>query len=100
MTLVLTGSHCGGAMSFHLYRINEIYSNSDGSIQFIELVVGNEPSENFWQGHTISASGNGVTNQFTFPNNLPSPTNNTSVLVATPGFASLGLVQPDYIVPA
>ena len=88
-------------MSFHLYRINELYSNADGSVQFIELAVGNFNGESFLQGLTISATQNGVTHSFTFPANLPSTnTAFTTVLIATPAFADLGIVAPDYVVPA
>jgi Ca2+-binding RTX toxin-like protein len=42
-----------------------------------------------------------VTHSFTFPANLPSEsTADTSVLIATQGFADLGIVTPNYIVPA
>ncbi|MBI5910227.1 MAG: hypothetical protein HY848_09780 [Betaproteobacteria bacterium] len=88
-------------MSFHIYRLNELYSNADGSIQFIELVVGNVNGESFWQGQTISATQGSTTHTYTFPNDLGSAaTANRSVLVATQGFANLGLVAPDFIVPA
>ena len=88
-------------MTFHLYEINEIFSNADGTVQFIELVCppGND-GEHQWSGHTITASFGGVTHTFTFPSNLPSSaTGGTSVLVATQGFADLGIVTPNYIVP-
>jgi serralysin len=88
-------------MSFHLYRINELYSNADGSIQFIELKVGDFAGESFWQGQSISDTQGGTTHTFTFPTNLPSTaTNNTSVLIATQGFANLGIATPDFIVPS
>ena len=87
-------------MSFHLYRLNELFSNGDGSIQFIELSVGPFGGEGFWAGQTIKVTQAGVVHSFTFPTNLPGPTHNTSVLVATQGFADLGLVAPDFIVPA
>ena len=88
-------------MSFHNYRLNELYSNADGSVQFIELLVGNFNGESFWQGHSITATQGSSTHSFTFPGNLASTaTANHSVLVATQGFADLGLVVPDFIVPA
>jgi serralysin len=59
-------------MSFHLYRINEIYSDPSGRLQFIELTVGNANGENQWNGVTLSTTRNGVTHSFTFPGNLPS----------------------------
>ena len=88
-------------MTFHLYRINELYSNGDGSVQFIEMTVGNFNGEGFWTGNSISVSQGGTTHSFTFPTDLPSETTaNTTVLIATKGFANLGLVRPDYIIPA
>ena len=88
-------------MSFHLYRINELFSSADGSVQFIELTVGPFNGESFWQGQSVTASAGGITHSFTFPTNLPSfITANTSVLLATQGFANLGTVTPDFILPA
>ena len=88
-------------MSFHLYQIDEIYSNADGTVQFIELSVGPFDYESFWLGFSISVSSGGAVHTFVFPSNLPSTlTANTSVLIATQGFANLGIVAPDYVVPA
>ena len=88
-------------MSFHLYTINEIYSNADGTIQFIELINGPFSGQNLWRGHAISVNQGGVTHSFAFPSDLPSSnTANTTVLIATQGFADLGIVTPDFIVPA
>jgi Ca2+-binding RTX toxin-like protein len=87
-------------MSFHQYRINELYGDASGTVQFIELSVGNFNGESQWSGVTISSTRNGVTHSFTFPSNLPSSaTANTTVLIATQGFAALGVVTPNYIVP-
>jgi hypothetical protein len=88
-------------MSFHLYRITELYSNADGSVQFIELAVGNENGEGFWAGNAITDTKGGTIHSFTFPTDLPSEaTANTTVLIATQGFADLGIVTPDFIIPA
>jgi hypothetical protein len=87
-------------MSFHLYTINELYSNADGAVQFIEMTVGNVNGEGFWAGNIISVSQGGTTHSFTFPTDLPSElTANTTVLIATQGFANLGIVTPDFIIP-
>ena len=61
-----------GTTSFHLYTINELYSNADGSAQFIEMTVGNVNGEGFWAGNIISVSQGGTTHSFTFPTDLPS----------------------------
>ena len=43
-------------MSFHLYRINEIYSDASGRLQFIELAVGNANGENQWSGNAAGVA--------------------------------------------
>lgn len=87
-------------MSFHLYRINEIYSDPGGTLQFVELTVGNSNGENLWSGVTISTTRNGVTHSYTFSSNLPSAaTANTAVLIATQGFAAVAKVTPNFVVP-
>ncbi len=86
-------------MAFHFYDIAEIYSNADGTIQFIELVTTTN-GQNLFNGHTLEVTSGDSTNTFVFVGNLPSSaTANTSVLIATQGFADLGIVTPDYIVP-
>src|SRR5262245_9126049 len=88
-------------MSFHLYDISELYSNASGSIQFIELSVGGNNNEHRWSGHSITVRQGDAIHHFGFPNDLPSSeTANTSVLIATQGFADLGIVTPDFIVPS
>ncbi len=88
-------------MAFHLYGINELFSNADGSVQFIELTVGSVNGESFWQGQSISVTQGGTSHSFTFPSNLPNTaTANTKVLIATQGFANLGVVTPDFIIPS
>src|ERR1035437_6881836 len=89
------------AATFHLYKINELFSNADGSIQFIELAEGPAlDGQNLFDGISISVSRVGATtHSFTFPKDLPSIiTHNTSVLIATQGFSNLGIVTPDFIV--
>lgn len=88
-------------MSFHLYRINELYSNADGSIQFVEMAVGDSDGEGFWQGLSLTVSQGATVHRYVFPADLPGfATANTTVLIATQGFADLGLVAPDFVVPA
>ena len=87
--------------SFHTFQINEIYSNADGNIQFIELrEVQGASGQNFLGGASLSTGSGATQKTFKFPNNLPSSaTGGKFVLIATQGFAALGLVVPDYIVP-
>jgi hypothetical protein len=80
----------------HRWDFSEIFSTSDGSVQYIEMFSANsgEAALGAW---SITAGGN----TFNFVTNLPGDTLNTWVLVATSNFASLpGAVTPDYILPA
>lgn len=90
-------------MTFHTYRVNEVFSNADGSIQFIELKeASNANGQSLFSGHAITVSQPGNTpHSFQFGHDLPSSqTAGTSVLLATQAFADLGLVTPDFIIPA
>jgi hypothetical protein len=92
--------------TFHLWKIDQVFSNAGGSVQFIELST-SASGQQLLSGHTITAmspgggyyGGGGMTNSFTFPTDLPGDTTNHHFLVATQGFANLGLVTPDYVVP-
>ncbi|MEP7068271.1 MAG: hypothetical protein ABI789_03475 [Usitatibacter sp.] len=84
--------------SFHLWRMNELFSNADGSVQFLELTV-NSSGEGFVGGHTLSATGGGTTRSFTMPDNLQGDTSGKHLLFATQGFAALNIVTPDFVVP-
>jgi serralysin len=88
--------------SFHLFQINELYSDASGSVQFVELLEGfGGDGQNFLAGHTLSVTQATTTHTMTFPSDLPSAsTARKHVLIATPAFAALGIVTPDYIIPA
>jgi Ca2+-binding RTX toxin-like protein len=85
-------------MSFHLFHVTELFTNATGTIQFVEL-VGESGGQNFLGNHTIEDLATGQV--FTFPADLPTniSTAGASVLLGTQGFADLGLVTPDYIIP-
>lgn len=91
---------------FHTFRIVEMYSSVDGSVQYIKFQEQfNFGSQNIWGGVTLTcedAANPGTLNSLTFPNNLPSSaTASKFVLVATANFASLtGGITPDYVMPA
>lgn len=84
--------------SFHLWEISQIYSNEDGSVQFIEL-FNNSNFEHLLGGQTLVASRDGGQDQrsYTFPRNLDSSsTANQHILLATGTIAG---VEPDYMIP-
>lgn len=111
---------------FHMFQIEQLYTNSDGTIQFVVLheCCGFD-GENFLGGHTLTSTVGSVTKSFTFTSNLPSgATAGARVLIATQGFAAIaqgatvgttyppepppmdrppmpagGPVTPDYVMP-
>lgn len=92
------------AADFHTYKIEQIYSNPSGTVQFVVLheALG-EDGQQFWSGHafsTTSHTGAPLTN-YVFPSNISKSfvTHDTRALIASAGFASLGLVAPDYVLP-
>ena len=82
----------------HTWDVNEVFSNADGSVQFVELLESNgTPNETGVPGHTLSS--NGASFVITGPA-LASPSSNKSYLIATPGFASIpGAPTPDATIP-
>jgi len=87
--------------AFHLFRIDQVYSNADGSVQYVVMKESSGTNgENIWAGNDISTTSTaGVRKTFRFPGNIPANTASRSVLIATAGFAALGVVTPDYTVP-
>lgn len=83
--------------SFHLWKFSEVFSNADGSVQFIEML---DPSNGEELVGGIQLKSN--THTLSVPANLPSDiTANHRMLFATSGFGALpGGVTPDYIIPA
>lgn len=84
--------------AFHLWALNEVYSNADGTVQFIELTA-LAGGQEFLAGHAITSRQGAAAKSYTFASNLPGDTQGRSMLIGTTGFAALGLVAPDYIVP-
>ncbi|MEX2308152.1 MAG: hypothetical protein WD738_11195 [Pirellulales bacterium] len=86
--------------SFHLWEIQEVYTNFDGSVQFIELAT-TFSSQNFVNGQQIQTFADGLPdNTFTFNSNISGSTQNKTLLIATPGFGALpGGVTPNYTLP-
>ncbi len=88
-----------GAPAFaggHTWRVKEVFSNADGTVQFIEVweALGGD-------GEVGTANHDVTSNSavFTIPSNVAPPTGLRSLLLATQGFADLGVVTPDYIIP-
>ena len=99
------------AAEFHTFQIEELFSNADGTVQYVVLhESAGMDGENLWQGQRLVSTSAAGSTTFAFKANLPggtcgyygcasSPTANRRVLVATVGFSALGLVAPDFVVP-
>jgi hypothetical protein len=85
----------------HTFVIDSIYSNADGTVQYVVLREGlGVPGQNAWAGNTFTSTRAGLTKTFAFPTDLPAnTTSNKRVLLATQGFAALNLIAPDYVLP-
>lgn len=83
--------------TFHFWDIVEIYSNHDGSVQFVEMFNFSN-NEHLMANHQLRSNSN----TFTIPANLSTTaTANRRLLFATSGFGALaGGVTPNYIIPS
>ena len=84
----------------HLWRFNELFSNADGTVQFIEMQeCCGSTEEVFLQSKWIIARH--ANHKYTFRSNLTGNTANKYLLLATQGFADLpGAPAPDAIIPS
>ena len=86
------------------FSIQQIYSNADGTVQFVVIFDRGQndcdSGEALWAGQTLVSMGPGPQKSFVFPTDLPTcETSGRHILIATEGFAALGLVSPDYVIP-
>lgn len=91
--LVATPSAAG----IHTWDVREVFSNADGTVQFVELI------DNGVSGGEINVGNGSITTSFgtiSWANGqVAPPTNGRSYLIATPAFAALpGAPAPDVIV--
>ena len=87
--------------SAHLWNLQELYSNSSGTLQFIELFTTSNTQTNFVIPRSIVVSNVGatLTNTFPVPTGTLAPTFNKSLLFGTAGIQAAGGPAPDYIIP-
>ncbi len=67
--------------AFHLWKIDEVYSNASGSVQFIEMDASINGGQQFTTGQSLSSGAH----TFTFSGPMPGDTANHHYLFATPG---------------
>ena len=99
---ILFSTASSAQAAFHAWRINEIYSSADGSVQFIELKESlNMTFQNqlFTQNTAITNVSSSGIKTFKFPADLPSTaTAGKFFIIGTSNLASIpGGVKPDYV---
>jgi hypothetical protein len=89
------------ARPFHLWAIQEIYSNADGTLQFIEMKdnFGGQGSLSFAPSPTISVTNGTSTNNLGALTDLSGSTLNHFLLFGTSGIHAAGAPVPDFIIP-
>lgn len=106
LSLVVPVGHARAA--FHLWDVTEVYSNADGSVQFIEFFTTTNNQDELF-GHDVTSTAN----TFTIPHDLgtadpegnpngggDNATANRHFLIATPAFEAVpGAPTPDYVLP-
>jgi len=99
--ILLSVAASAARAGFESWRIDEVYTNADGSRQFIVLKESSGMNGmNNLAGHSMTASHAGVIKTYTFGFDLPTTlTANARVLIATQAVAATGLVTPDYVMP-
>lgn len=98
LLLVAPGAAFAG---IHTWDVREVFSNADGSVQFIELYEANGTANETGVGNGTLSAGPGGSNSFMFGQGaVAAPTTNKSYLIATQAFADLdGAPVPDVIIP-
>ena len=87
--------------AFHLWTYQELYTNSSGSLQFIELTTGSTGQNSLAGQDNYGLSRvAATTHSFTFPTNLTGNTANHTFLIGTAGIQAAGGPTPDYMIPS
>ncbi|UCG46566.1 MAG: PQQ-dependent sugar dehydrogenase [Phycisphaerales bacterium] len=97
IAVLFSAAGSGAAYGFEMWEISEVFSNDDGSVQFIELVNNTGAvAEGLLGGRTFTSNSQ----VYIYPGDLTGDTAFKKVLMGTSGFAALsGAPAPDYIIP-
>ena len=100
-TFVATLLLAAATFAHAAFQFEQVYSNEDGAVQYIVLhETAGADRQQALRGLTLTSTHAGVAKTYVFTNDLPSSqTAGKRVLIATQGFAALGLVIPDYVIP-
>jgi hypothetical protein len=104
LALVLAAFAAGAApalASFHLIRVNEVFSNSDGTLQYVELIAISDFQTFLSPTRVVAANADSsVANLvFDFVTSFPLLDNGETILLATAGFQAAAGFAPDFEIP-
>jgi len=82
--------------------VNEVFTNADGTLQFVELIAVAEAQTDLPPTHVESLNSNATdtTMVFDFTSTMPQLNNGETILLATQGVATALGFQPDKIIPS
>lgn len=85
----------------HLIDVNEVFTNADGSIQYVELIALANGQTNLAQTRVTARNHDGsVTNiVFDFKSSFNALGNKETILIATAGFEAVAGFAPDFVMP-
>lgn len=86
--------------TFHFNDVSEVYTNADGSIQYVELIsrASNQTMLGPTHVEALNADGLQTTVVFNFTVTFSGPLNNgDTLLIATPGFQAMAGFAPDFV---
>jgi len=97
-TAILIGANLPISAQSQNWSITELFTNSDGQIQYIELSSASANQGGLSGISLISSSAQGEA-EFNFDDDLNGDTAGASLLLATDDFANLTGLTPDFILP-
>jgi hypothetical protein len=103
LALALTSIAAPAHAIFHLWEVTEVFSNGDGTVQFVEF-YSEDSGQEFLAGQVLeTVQQNVMRKQFTFLTSIPVPQGESTAdrhfLVATPGFLAVAGIAPDFEIP-
>ena len=96
---VVFGCALNAEANFHLFDIQEVFSNADGSVLFVELFTASG-GQQFLGGHSFTFEISAIIQQTLNLSNLPSDTTNKTFLIGTSNLTALYGITPDFVIPA
>jgi len=98
LAIVFALTASAAAASYHTFQIDEIFSNADGTVQYLVLhEAAGLNGQHMLKGHVLASTAGGATTNLVFPKDLPggscgyygcslARTAVSHVLIATAGF--------------